>query len=182
MSKREKIIYGILATVIVVTVIVGAFISILATRPVTAGNKTNSPVRISSGSTTVPEASSTNRSAATENEPVVVTVNNPQKIQVSLIVHGTSAVGTSTYLISMAPGASAYDAMVALASTTAGKADPFSFDATYYSGLGYFIMAIDGQKNAGGLYWTLYVNGTYSPVGASDHVLSQNDRIEWRYQ
>lgn len=72
---------------------------------------------------------------------------------------------------------SAYDAMTILASTTA-----LTFKSTYYSGLGYFIKEINNKPNADGAYWTLYINGKYSNVGASQYKLRQGDAIEWKYE
>ncbi len=90
--------------------------------------------------------------------------------------NGSTWLTTGKYDISVQKGATVYDTMTTLASTT-----QFSFNAKYYSGLGYFIDAINGIKNANGNYWTLYVNGTYATVGASAYRLSANDSIEWKY-
>jgi len=89
---------------------------------------------------------------------------------------GSTLLTTGKYDISIPKGATVYDAMTKLASSTS-----FSFSARYYSGLGYFIDAINGIKNANGNYWTLYVNGAYATVGASMYQLSTNDSVEWKY-
>lgn len=72
---------------------------------------------------------------------------------------------------------SVYEAMTALASTT-----DFTFKSKYYPGLGFFIEEINGVKNADGFYWTLYINGRYSTVGASQYILKDKDRYEWKYE
>ena len=59
---------------------------------------------------------------------------------------------------------------------------PLTFTSTYYSGLGYLIDELNGVKNENGMYWTLYVNGKYSVVGASGYKLSEGDSIEWKYE
>ena len=85
--------------------------------------------------------------------------------------------GAKNYSLSVPVGSTVYDAMNMLASST-----NFSFSATLYSGLGYFVDEINGIKNQNGSYWTLYVNGTYSNVGASTYVLRNGDIIDWKYQ
>ncbi|MDO8663685.1 MAG: DUF4430 domain-containing protein [Candidatus Wildermuthbacteria bacterium] len=84
---------------------------------------------------------------------------------------------SSPFAIARVPeGGSVYDAMDILSKTAS-----FTFSATRYAGIGYFIDSINGVKNADGNYWTLYVNGKYSTVGASAYALQGNDRIEWKY-
>ncbi len=85
--------------------------------------------------------------------------------------------GSENYSALVPVGASVYDAMGLIASSTA-----FRFKAKYYSGLGYFIEEINGLKNSDGTYWTLYVNGLYATVGASQDHLQAADRIEWRFE
>ena len=76
-------------------------------------------------------------------------------------------------------GSTVYEAMVLLSASTTAD---FNFKAKEYSGIGYFIEEINGVKNAGGKYWTLYVNGKYAMVGVSDYKLSAGDKVEWRYE
>jgi hypothetical protein len=85
-------------------------------------------------------------------------------------------VGRDVYEISAPEGSTAYDTMKILASTTPA----FSFKDKYYSGLGYFIEEINGVKNSDSVYWTLYVNGKYSTVGASQYKILEGDMIEWK--
>lgn len=93
-----------------------------------------------------------------------------KKISVTLSVSGTTAT------VSLPESSNVFDAMTALKKE--GKID---FDATYHSALGYFIERIAGKKNAGGYYWTLYINDGYSNSGASQTILRDGDRIEWKY-
>ncbi len=58
----------------------------------------------------------------------------------------------------------------------------FSFKGRTFPSLGFFVDEINGQKNAKGFYWTLYVNGVYSTVGASQYVVKTGDVIEWKYE
>ncbi len=85
--------------------------------------------------------------------------------------------GTESYSVDVKDGSTVYDAMLTLASTTS-----FSFKSQYYSGLGYFIKEINGKPNGNGAYWTLYVNGKYSNVGASQYKLQPSDSVEWKYE
>lgn len=87
----------------------------------------------------------------------------------------TVSVGQNSYVVSAPAGSTVYEAIEILASTTSA----FSFKDKYYSGLGYFIEEINGVKNENGKYWTLYVNGKYSTVGASQYKVLEGDRIEW---
>ena len=65
---------------------------------------------------------------------------------------------------------------------TLASNSPFTFNAKYYSSLGYFIQEIDGIENDNGAYWTLYVNQKYSPAGASQYFPKEGDIIEWKYE
>ncbi len=85
--------------------------------------------------------------------------------------------GDKKYSLAVSAGSSIYDAMNILASTT-----DFSFKASFYPGLGYFIDEINGIKNQSGEYWTLYVDGSYSNVGASSYKLKDGDSVEWKYE
>lgn len=96
-----------------------------------------------------------------------------EKIGVSL------AAGDKVYQISILKGSNVYDAMISLAASSTAH---FSFSAKEYPGIGYFIEEINGVKNAGGKYWTLYVNGKYAPVGASDYKLLEGNRAEWKFE
>jgi|SRR3989344_4847917 len=103
-------------------------------------------------------------------------IDNLVKVSLTAVRQSSPQAGNENYEISVPKGARVYDAMKVLASSTS-----FTYSSRYYSGLGYFIEAINEIKNANGNYWTLYVNGKYATVGASEYVLSAGDRIEWRY-
>jgi len=67
--------------------------------------------------------------------------------------------------------------MRALASTSS-----FTFAGRDYPSLGFFVDSINGQKNAGGRYWILYVNDVSATNGVSSTVLQAGDLIEWKYE
>lgn len=98
-------------------------------------------------------------------------VSDENKIRISIIA------GDESYTEDVPSGSTVYDAMNILAKTTI-----FSFKSVSYPGLGYFVEEINGEKNQNGAYWTLYVNGKYSPVGASSYKLTTGDSVEWRYE
>jgi hypothetical protein len=97
----------------------------------------------------------------------------PTTVAVDLLV----GEGGALYLLALPQGSSVYDAMIQAASTT-----PFSFVSEFYPGLGHFVKEINGTKNSNGAYWTLYVNGIFSPVGASGYRLNEGDSIEWKFE
>lgn len=109
--------------------------------------------------------------------PVISTSSVPSAPVSPSISRISLVAGTFSRTIDVPDGISVYDAMKLAASTT-----PFDFKATYYSGLGYFVEQIGGVKNSGGTYWTLYVNGEYSMVGASDRRIRSGDRVEWKFE
>lgn len=103
--------------------------------------------------------------------PETLTVSATQSIGITI------RVGTMTYVTRVSPGATVYDAMNILASTT-----PFFFSAKRYPDLGYFVQNINGIENSGGAYWTLYINGEYATVGASGYAVREADNIQWKFE
>jgi hypothetical protein len=85
--------------------------------------------------------------------------------------------GEDSYSVFVPVGSTVFEAM-----STASMTKGLSFRASDYPGLGFFVEEINGIKNGQGKYWTLYVNGVYSNVGASSYELESGDRIEWRYE
>ncbi len=69
------------------------------------------------------------------------------------------------------------DAMQAYASSSA-----FTYSGKEYPSLGFFVESINGKNNAGGYYWTLYIDGTLSELGASSARVAPGQSVEWRYQ
>lgn len=57
-----------------------------------------------------------------------------------------------------------------------------SFVTQGYTGLGSFLVSINGVANVESKYWMLYVNGMRSSVGMSNALVVPGDRIEWRYE
>ncbi|MBI4085472.1 MAG: DUF4430 domain-containing protein [Candidatus Liptonbacteria bacterium] len=109
--------------------------------------------------------------AAVESENYNAVNSDAKKIQVSFVAEKFSYSGE------MSASSTVYDLMEKLASTT-----DFTFKSQYYSGIGYFVREINNVPNSGGKYWTLYVNGKYSNVGASQYELQSGDSVEWKYE
>lgn len=87
--------------------------------------------------------------------------------------NNTNQTSVSFENITVKNDTSAYAATI-LASQVGG----FSVDVTWYS-FGPFIHTIDTVSDDG-YYWTLYHNGDYAPVGASDLQLQNDDIILWK--
>ncbi len=47
---------------------------------------------------------------------------------------------------------------------------------------GYLVTSINGTAGNGPKYWTLYVNGKESNVGASSYITKSSDTITWKLQ
>ena len=105
---------------------------------------------------------------------------NIQNIKVSEPLNTISvsiAVRQATSTLRVPEGSSVYEAMNILASTTS-----FSFHGTYYSGMGYYIDEINGEKNHSNAFWIYYVNGAQANIGASSYILKNGDTIRWRLE
>ena len=87
------------------------------------------------------------------------------------------SISGKTYNLSVTSGTSLYDAMLKLSQRA-----EISFNATYYSSIGYFIDEIGGIPNGNGKYWFFYVNGESSTVGVSSYIIQPYDAIEWRFK
>lgn len=74
-------------------------------------------------------------------------------------------------------GESAFEATMRFASST--RLDVVT---SYHQDLGYFVEELGGVKNANGKYWTLYINGAYSALGASNARLTEGDVVTWKYE
>jgi hypothetical protein len=101
----------------------------------------------------------------------VVSKEKPAGIPITLTV------SNKNYAASAQPGTTAYEAMLAISSSS-----DFSFTASYYSGIGYFVTEINGMRGGREAYWSFYVNGSYSSVGVSEYEIKNGDVIEWKLE
>jgi len=92
------------------------------------------------------------------------------------LIEASLKVQDKNYATKIKEGSSAYDLMNQL------KIQGFNFSATEYSNLGFFVTEINGVKEdrKNSTYWTLYINGQESTVGASQLILKEGDLIEWK--
>ncbi len=89
------------------------------------------------------------------------------------------SVRQATSAFEVPDGSSVFDAMNILASQENSN---FTFHSTYYSGMGYFIDEINGEKNRDNAFWVYYVNGAEASIGASNYILKNGDTIRWRLE
>lgn len=69
--------------------------------------------------------------------------------------------------------------------TRASKTSGLTLETKDYGGtLGIFVEGINGTRNdtTREWYWTLYVNGTKSPLGASSARVRAGDRVAWSFE
>ena len=109
-----------------------------------------------------------------KNETASGIQSDPKEIAEKRIV--SIAIENERYQITAREGTSALEAM------RAARDSGLAFDGKEFPGLGFFVESINGRRNADGYYWILYVNGTSSQTGASQTLLKNGDRIEWKYE
>lgn len=91
--------------------------------------------------------------------------------------NATLIVGAVSYPIAVSSDETVIDAMNTLMADRT-----LTFTGRDYPGLGFFVDSINGERNAGGKYWILYVNGVSASAGASATMLRTGDTVEWRYE
>lgn len=84
--------------------------------------------------------------------------------------------GLGSYKVDITKGENAFQALQAAANQSG-----FNVEYKIYS-WGNMITKIGASKAQGTYYWALYYNGGYSMVGASDLILKNKDKVEWRYE
>ena len=104
--------------------------------------------------------------------PKPVSAPAEEKINAVMIISGLK------HEAAVKPGGSAYDLMNLLK-----MENKINFSGKNYSGLGFFVEAINGIKNNPlGENWIYYVNGQPAQVGVSNYLIKNDDIIEWRYE
>ncbi|XP_077995358.1 uncharacterized protein LOC144448890 [Glandiceps talaboti] len=85
-----------------------------------------------------------------------------------------------SYVTEVPSGSNAYDVMVKIEEENPGE---FSFLATEFPGLGYYITAINGiSENVDErLFWGFYIFNRFSDVGVSSYYPEDGDHIIWKY-
>ncbi|MDB5187759.1 MAG: hypothetical protein JWO50_279 [Candidatus Kaiserbacteria bacterium] len=86
-------------------------------------------------------------------------------------------IGSQSYDLPIHEDETLLDAMQALQSSTS-----FDYSGRQYTGLGFFVMSINGKAAADGFNWMLYVDGRPSEYGASALIIKTGQKIEWKYE
>ena len=50
------------------------------------------------------------------------------------------------------------------------------------TGLGEYVISVNGNDGGGTKYWLFFVNGKEAEVGAGSYITHSNDKIEWKLQ
>jgi uncharacterized protein DUF4430 len=128
--------------------------------------------------TQTPTPSATPAPSPTPRAPDTATPT-PETASVVLDVRAPS--GPTTYHVPVPAGPATVAEILASAADHSGlqlKTKDFG------GSLGTFVEAINGVENdpARSLYWSLYVNGTFSPLGASSARVRAGDTVTWKYE
>jgi hypothetical protein len=84
--------------------------------------------------------------------------------------------GAGEYEIPIVAGDTAFSTLLRVAATK-----NISVGYKQYS-FGKMITQIGSKRAEGAYYWALYMNGNYATIGAEDLVVSEGDKLEWRYE
>jgi hypothetical protein len=57
-----------------------------------------------------------------------------------------------------------------------------NFTEKNYTGMGKFIVSINGVKGNGTENWIYYVNGIKANVGVSNYKINKGDIVSWKYE
>lgn len=126
----------------------------------------------------VPSSSTVNTALPAVTSAVSPAAATPATQTVTLEIKSSS--GTATYGLPVTG-----ETTVAALLTQASKTHGFSLETKDYGGtLGIFVEGISGIRsdNAREWYWTLYLNGTKSPLGASSARVRAGDRVTWSFE
>jgi hypothetical protein len=86
-------------------------------------------------------------------------------------------VGTDLYSLPVHDNQTLLQAMQALQTSSS-----FTYSGREYTGLGFFVTAINGKSAANGFNWMLYVNGKPAESGASAFIITAGQNLEWKYE
>jgi len=128
--------------------------------------------------TAEPPIDNTEKLIIPSSEPAETTTTPKGNETENLPVHIKMEIGSNTYALAVPDNTTAYEAMKKLSSE-----NDVAINFKQFSGLGYFVDEINGQKtdSASGKYWIYYINNQPSQVGISKYILKNNDLITWKY-
>lgn len=132
----------------------------------------------SGSSVSAPAAGSGGSASATGSQPEGQPSQSPTqeaKVRVTVTIDARADGGaSSSYSVSLDPGATAYDALVATGANVNARS----------TALGVYVAAINGyaEKDQGGESgWKYAVNGSYPGYSAGSYTLSDGDTVTWVY-
>ena len=132
----------------------------------------------SGSSVSAPAAGSGGSASATGSQPQGQPSQSPTqeaKVRVTVTIDARADGGaSSSYSVSLDPGATAYDALVATGANVNARS----------TALGVYVAAINGyaEKDQGGESgWKYAVNGSYPGYSAGSYTLSDGDAVTWVY-
>ena len=132
----------------------------------------------SGSSVSAPAAGSGGSASATGSQPQGQPSQSPTqeaKVRVTVTIDARADGGaSSSYSVSLDPGATAYDALVATGASVNARS----------TALGVYVAAINGyaEKDQGGESgWKYAVNGSYPGYSAGSYTLSDGDAVTWVY-
>lgn len=132
----------------------------------------------SGSSVSAPAAGSGGSASATGSQPQGQPSQSPTqeaKVRVTVTIDARADGGsTGSYTVSLDPGATAYDALVATGANVNARS----------TALGVYVAAINGyaEKDQGGESgWKYAVNGSYPGYSAGSYTLSDGDAVTWVY-
>jgi hypothetical protein len=107
---------------------------------------------------------------------IVTPIATSSTLGTPTIANATLIIGKNTYPLTVREGETVIEAMRFLEAENV-----LTFTGRDYPALGMFIDSINGEKNANGNYWILYINDISATSGVSAEVIHAGDRIEWKY-
>lgn len=92
-------------------------------------------------------------------------------------LHASFAIGERTYDLRFREGETLYQAMRRLE-----QAGAIAIEGKNFSGLGFFVEGLNGERNGRGNYWIYSVNGVKASVGVEGYRPKAGDRIVWTFE
>ncbi len=105
------------------------------------------------------------------------TTQQPAPPAAEKFFHAKLIIDDKSYDLEFREGEALYDALSRLSKTGA-----ITVGGHEFSGLGYFIDALNGKRAAGGYSWVYAINGVKSSLGVSSYKVRENDLILWTYE
>jgi len=92
-------------------------------------------------------------------------------------LHASLVIGEKTYDLPFGEGETLYQAMARLRDSGA-----IAIEGKIFSGIGFFIEGLNGQRNGNGKYWVYSINGAKATLGAEGYRPKAGDRVVWTFE